>query len=164
MCPHTCNMCVESCSTESSLEFEFFNEGGKVRRKTCAFVAENKDHRCQHAGVGETCRATCQIKVEISITTDQYPGETTWTLEKSNGEIVSTGGPYDENFKTYDTELCVETWNCYTFTINDSFGDGLFDGGSVVVKADDTDMLSTPAGGASFSSLDVDIGQCPTPL
>ena len=104
-----------------------------------------------------------QRKVEISITTDQWPGDTSWFfLEKSNGEIVSTGGPYDENFTTYDTELCVETWNCYTFTIFDDYGDGFLDGGSVVVKADDTVMLSTPAGGASFSVLDVDIGQCPT--
>jgi hypothetical protein len=62
--------------------------------------------------------------VQISITTDGYGDETTWLLAKSNGEIVASGGPYDDD-ETYTQSISVDNNECYEFTIFDDFGDGI---------------------------------------
>ncbi len=62
--------------------------------------------------------------VEISITTDEFGDETTWTLTKSGGVLVASGGPY-ANEETFSQQITVESNECYEFTIFDSFGDGI---------------------------------------
>ena len=62
--------------------------------------------------------------VTISILTDNYPGETTWSLTDGSGAVVASGGPYATAGVEEVTEVCVSP-GCYTFTINDSFGDGI---------------------------------------
>jgi hypothetical protein len=69
--------------------------------------------------------------VRVIITPDQYGAETTWTLEDSNGTVVGSGGPYT-TVSTSGTQpdeiqdVNITTLNeCYTFTLNDSYGDGL---------------------------------------
>jgi hypothetical protein len=57
--------------------------------------------------------------------TDNYGSETTWNLKDANGFIVAQGGPYTNNF-TASLEIGIPSSNeCYTFTINDSIGDGI---------------------------------------
>ena len=60
----------------------------------------------------------------ITILTDNYPAETTWTLTDGTGSVVASGGPYEVTGTEYVEQACVEA-GCYTFTINDSFGDGI---------------------------------------
>jgi hypothetical protein len=69
--------------------------------------------------------------VTLSITTDFYPFETTWELLDSNGEVIQSGGDYSDQFTTYTEEpWCLLRDSCYTFVINDDFGDGInFPGG-----------------------------------
>lgn len=70
---------------------------------------------------------------------DYFGSETIWTLKNGSGQIVKAGGPYpDVQNPTTQTPLptlITQTWNlpndCYTFTITDSYGDGLGDGGYV---------------------------------
>ena len=62
--------------------------------------------------------------VTVTILTDNYPGETTWSLTDVSGNVVASGGPYATQAVEEVTQVCVAP-GCYTFTINDSFGDGI---------------------------------------
>jgi hypothetical protein len=69
--------------------------------------------------------------VRVIITPDQYGAETTWTLEDSNGTVVGSGGPYTTISNpgiqpNQVQDVNITTLNeCYTFTLNDSYGDGI---------------------------------------
>ena len=73
--------------------------------------------------------------VRVAITTDIFGSEVTWSVTDVNtGIIWATGGPYaDVNpynaaAATHIDTLCLPNGGNYEFRINDSFGDGLFDG------------------------------------
>ena len=77
---------------------------------------------------------TC-TNVTISIVTDAWPQETTWDLFDSSGAEVKAGGNYLPE-TTYETNLCLPD-DTYTFTIYDSYGDGIFgEGYSIIVSGD----------------------------
>ena len=89
----------------------------------------------------------------VSILTDNYPGETTWALTDLDGAVVVSGGPYSDANTLYEESICVGD-GCYTFTINDSFGDGIccaFGEGSYTVSSDGVVLAS----GGEFVSQDV---------
>jgi hypothetical protein len=62
---------------------------------------------------------------------DYFGKETTWKLTNSNGTILYTGGPYSNTPKTSGLPTPIQTTfnldnnDCYTFTIDDSEGDGI---------------------------------------
>ena len=68
--------------------------------------------------------------VTVQIVTDQYGSETTWNIKDANGGTILSGGPYG-NLQSSGTTteapvsgtLFANT--CYTFTIYDSYGDGI---------------------------------------
>jgi len=62
--------------------------------------------------------------VTWSILTDNYPGETTWTVSDASGATVWSGGPYGSSGTSYSETTCLAT-GCYTLTVNDSYGDGI---------------------------------------
>ena len=65
------------------------------------------------------------INWTFDMNTDEYPGETTWAItDNSTGETVASGGPYADAF-TFISESGTFCEGCYTFTINDSYGDGI---------------------------------------
>lgn len=68
--------------------------------------------------------------VTLVLTTDIFPEETTWALSDEIGNVLFTGGPYAEQNNTFFETWCLAPNQCYTFTIFDSYGDGLsfFDG------------------------------------
>lgn len=70
----------------------------------------------------EPCEAN---EVQIRIKLDNYPEETTWVLSAGGSEVAS-GGPYgaQADGTTLIFDLCLED-DCYTFTINDAYGDGI---------------------------------------
>lgn len=77
------------------------------------------------AGLSAAIAQVCdQQTLEFSITTDNFPFETTWNIVDSDGNIVMSGGPYDESTTLYTSEACVPL-GCYTLQLMDSYGDGL---------------------------------------
>ena len=74
-----------------------------------------------------SCVSGAPQTFEMTILTDQYPGETTWSVvDDASGATVMSGGPYGTSFTTYTaTELICGSSGCYTLTVNDSYGDGL---------------------------------------
>lgn len=64
------------------------------------------------------------ISIDFSITTDNYPAETTWDLRDDQGNILFQDGPYASTQTTYDYNYCLPA-GCYQLNVYDSFGDGL---------------------------------------
>ncbi len=114
--------------------------------------------------------ATADVNVDISsvvsgtlaasvhIVTDRYGAETTWTLKNSAGTTIASGGPYANltaNGTTVQPVVNVTLVQdeCYTMTVNDSYGDGMNSGygvGSFAVKnAGNVSFIS----GGTFTSV-----------
>lgn len=62
--------------------------------------------------------------VQLNIVCDEYGIETTWTLSNSSGNVVASGGPYND-FEVVNQTITVEDNECYEFIIFDDFGDGI---------------------------------------
>jgi hypothetical protein len=71
-----------------------------------------------------------QNGLTLHLTLDQYGTETTWNIKNSSGSIVKSGGPYTngttDRLKVVD--LTITESDCYTFTINDQYSDGINSG------------------------------------
>ena len=63
--------------------------------------------------------------VRLLLLTDEYPGETTWELADETGTVIYEGGPYNAEESLIIEEFCLDSEACYSFTIFDSFGDGI---------------------------------------
>lgn len=64
---------------------------------------------------------------------DSYGSETTWSLKNQAGTTLYSGGPYTDITTGTQTLVDAEVWTlpangCYYLTVNDSYGDGLYDG------------------------------------
>lgn len=63
--------------------------------------------------------------VTLSLTPDDYGVDITWELTNADGTVLYSGGPYTNgNTNTIIREFCLGS-ACYTFTIEDEFGDGI---------------------------------------
>jgi len=91
--------------------------------------------------------------LELNITPDNFASETTWDVKDSAGTVVQSGGPYtdgtagipiDETFTLAD--------GSYTFTIYDSYGDGLFDGNNTGTYRLSCSIITHAAGEGNFGS------------
>jgi len=81
---------------------------------------------------------TTENTIKVIITTDNYPGETSWNLKDGNGTILESFGPYtagtddqwgaggpDAN-QTFEYPVALPLGvDCYSLNVFDSFGDGM---------------------------------------
>lgn len=90
----------------------------------------------------------------LDIVLDNWGSETTWEITDDLGAVVQSGGPYSDgapgaiapiNFTLAD--------GCYTFTIYDSFGDGLSDGTNTGSWDLNCSVLSRASGSGEFGSF-----------
>ncbi|WP_209390180.1 T9SS type A sorting domain-containing protein [Chryseobacterium sp. RR2-3-20] len=87
---------------------------------------------------------------------DNYGSETSWNLSNSSGAVLYNGGPYSNSSPTGPLpSLITQTWTlapgCYTFTINDSYGDGIYDTGGYYNLKDSQNNLVFQ--GTSFGTI-----------
>ncbi len=63
--------------------------------------------------------------LNINLVTDNYPAETSYILtNQSTGDVVFTADGFNATGELFIESLCLSD-GCYTFTMQDSFGDGL---------------------------------------
>ena len=90
------------------------------------------------------------LAVEVEVTTDNFPGETTWEIKDvGTGSVIASEGPYTLSGTTFTRQYEIGNTNQYQVSIRDSFGDGICCGnglGSYVVKVDGVVV----AAGSSF--------------
>ena len=64
--------------------------------------------------------------LQLSLTTDTYPAETSWTIvNECTGLTELTSPTYEGSTTTYNDEYCLAIGMEYTFTISDSYSDGM---------------------------------------
>lgn len=70
--------------------------------------------------------------VTLQFTPDCWGAETSWSFDQDGGSTLASAstGTYSDNFPngstTFTTEVTITIGQCYTLTINDIFGDGIF--------------------------------------
>lgn len=73
------------------------------------------------------------LGITVRVYTDNYPGETSWKIRNSAGQVVASesfpggsaaGGANALTMHTYNVVL-EDAFDCHTFTIYDSYGDGM---------------------------------------
>lgn len=94
----------------------------------------------------------------IEVITDGYPEENSWTLVSSSGEVVQSEVFYEQDTLYQDT-LCLSKDECHVFTMNDSYGDGIFSDGGFKLSVGNVVILSNPEY-EEWSSLDATFGAC----
>eukprot|EP00566_Odontella_aurita_P003492 CAMPEP_0113595590 /NCGR_PEP_ID=MMETSP0015_2-20120614/39818_1 /TAXON_ID=2838 /ORGANISM="Odontella" /LENGTH=1552 /DNA_ID=CAMNT_0000502917 /DNA_START=104 /DNA_END=4762 /DNA_ORIENTATION=+ /assembly_acc=CAM_ASM_000160 len=97
----------------------------------------------------------------LTLTTDKYGSETSWFVSKvsANTEVLSGDGYASST--TYSVEEYLSIEDCYTFTIRDSFGDGIccsYGEGSYSVTFNDNVVKS---GGKFSHETSQQFGNCP---
>lgn len=91
--------------------------------------------------------------IDISIDLDEYEDETTWALTGPLGNTVASGGPYIDGNDIITSSSSATQSGTYTFTITDSFGDGIsLNGGSdenaasnYTIDVDGANVFASPA-------------------
>ncbi len=94
--------------------------------------------------------------IELSITLDNYPEETSWTIKDASGTTVESGGTYGSqpDGSTINLEFNLNPGD-YTFTINDTYGDGIccgYGSGSYTLSSGSTIIITGGNFGASEST------------
>ena len=93
----------------------------------------------------------------LTITFDNYPEETSWTLVNSGGTTVASGGTYGSQADGSTLVIPINDLvdDCYDFTILDSYGDGIccsYGSGSYTLEVTGGSVI---ASGGSFTSSEV---------
>lgn len=111
------------------------------------------DDFAPNSGVGSgggTGSGSCSSG-NLTLITDNYGSETSWTLTDSSSSTLYSGSGYSSN-TTYTESVCLDDGD-YNFTINDSYGDGIccsYGSGSYNLVVDGT----TVASGGNFGSTE----------
>jgi hypothetical protein len=102
----------------------------------------------------------------ITITTDNYPVETSWQLVNQSGTVVQSisAGDLTQANTSYTWNICPSSTDCYDFTIYDAYGDGMccnYGNGSYTVTYNGVVVAS----GGSFAASETtsSIGSCIVP-
>ena len=105
------------------------NETGVDCGGDCDACATCDDGIMNGNETGVDCGGDCNAcvcdnnTIYVEITTDNYPGETSWEITSLDGTILASGGNYTEI--GFNSEMVCLDDACYSFYIYDSFGDGI---------------------------------------
>lgn len=128
---------------------------GTATPPTCTDGIQNGDETGVDCG-GSTC-APCPCNVSpltLTITFDNYPEETSWTVKNSSNVTVASGGTYGSQAdgSTLNIPITLSTAGNYTFTISDTYGDGIccsYGNGSYTLRDANNSVIAT---GGQFAS------------
>ena len=97
-----------------------------------------------------SCEYYCENNITLTIVTDCWGEETSWSIvDENNVELENTNTHSYEDITTYNIDLCLNN-GCYTFNIEDSYGDGVngsqwfycnVDGNYFITNQDDSTLL-----------------------
>ncbi len=79
--------------------------------------------------------------ISLEVETDFFTNENSWELLNDNGDIIYSGGPYNQAQVLFTEEWCLPL-GCYTFIFYDLMGNGVFFGGYTITDDDGTELAS----------------------
>merc|ERR1712029_8318 len=109
--------CQHACANNAACD-----DGDPCTADTCNNGVCSSVMDCSLCGGGASC--------VLELTTDNYPGETTWDIKNSSGDEKYNGSGYSDE---------------YTFTITDAYGDGIccsYGNGGYKITVDGTEVVS----------------------
>ena len=103
----------------------------------------NPDEDTSNDTIATTFASALEVvpDIHLYLKLDDNPGETTWEVINSDGEVLYSGGPY-----TVPQQFLQETFDlteddCYTFLIFDEGGDGLTGAGFFALREADLNLI-----------------------
>ncbi len=104
------------------------------------------------------------VELELTLRTDRWGDETSWDIKNSLGVIVAEGGKVSGygNSSTFVEPITLPVFGeCYSFTLYDSYGDGITDGGGfdLIVKTTGQTIMTSSGDfesntGTKFNNVD----------
>ena len=92
---------------------------------TAVFEDENADNNSLEASMEVATPASSFW--EVSLLTDNWGDETGWELRDEDGDIIASAAPGSYADETlYNFTISLPFTGCYTFTLTDTYGDGMF--------------------------------------
>jgi len=91
--------------------------------------------------------------VAIDIFTDNKPGDIRWELQDIDGDILNSGGPYENAFTLHTEQFLLEEDACYQFVIFDAECNGIAGPGSFRLSNIDGETLITGRGFACSDTV-----------
>ncbi|MCZ4410511.1 T9SS type A sorting domain-containing protein [Cryomorphaceae bacterium 1068] len=122
------------------------------------------ENASNNSGVSSLEAAIDANSAQLDLTFDCWPNEVSWELvSDATGNVLATGDGYpgDADGTTVSEIFCLAE-GCYTFTIFDSFGDGMsgasytscgFDGDYQILDDDGTVLVEMTAPGADYGDF-----------
>lgn len=97
--------------------------------------------------------------ITLNLTLDDWPAETTWEFVDENETVLYSGGPYIDgidNFTVKTETFTLGSNACYSFIINDSYGDGIccFSGDGFYELISDDNTALAAGGDYGFGTKD----------
>lgn len=96
------------------------------------------------------------LSMELVLRTDGDPQETTWEFIDGSGEVIASGGPYDQPSTIVEAKVPIPVTgpDCVSFKLYDAGGNGMVNGMGIVQIRDENDDLIYDNRG-EFGSVDV---------
>jgi hypothetical protein len=91
------------------------------------------------------------LTVKLMLRTDNNPGQITWEVLNSDGDVQDSGGPYINANSMYQESFVLGDLECYIFKIYDSGDDGITLPGFYTLYHGSNTIIKT---GTSFGSVD----------
>ena len=108
----------------------------------------------------DTSCGSDEWRMAVVLTTDAWPGDISWVINDTAGTTIASRaiGSYVAQYTTHHDYACIDKSKCYTFTINDSWGDGLLDDAEYAVEVYDRGgvPVDVVASGSDYGA----IGEC----
>merc|ERR1739837_51990 len=123
--------CQHACANNAACD-----DGDPCTADTCDNGVCSSVMDCSLCGGGASC--------VLELTTDNYPGETSWDIKDSSGDEKYNGSGYSDKNKLHTINMCLET-DEYTFYITDAYGDGIccsYGTGGYKIKVDGEEVVS----------------------
>ena len=117
---------------------------------SCEYLGCTDATACNYVPTATTDDGSCAFEaLNINIVPDNFPSEVSWDLVTDDGTTVASGGSVGGAY-------CIDA-DCYTFTMYDSFGDGIccsYGNGSYSVTDDNGTVLASGGQYGSSESSD----------
>merc|ERR1712232_1427744 len=150
---NTCSSgsCQSACGTDAACD-----DGDACTADTCSDGVCSNVLDCSICGGGASSM--------LELTTDNYPGETTWDIKNSSGDEKYNGSGYSDANTLHSINMCLAS-DEYTFTITDAYGDGIccsYGNGGYIIKVADTEVVNGGDFGDSKTETFTVNGPAPT--